>query len=347
MKHLIIGAGATLAEALAIGNSSEKCPPLIGNFARKMWVNYTPHPVLEEFLRHLGHIDLGDDPRELFYRLEFNGQTNVEQFMEFAWLNRQKKFEVNHDKIPPGYISGFRVTTPGATDDAALSIYGKFWDNMLYHGIGSPLQQYMIECFFENGKGWKPLKQSHVLISHLDPGDLVLNLNYDTVFELALEQMRISFCYSPNEPGANDVLVAKPHGSLNMVINNCKFKFGQPEWLGMPQPSGYLSYSGIIPPRLNKAYSQHPASAMILAPVQNRDPEAIIMWGVGLTESDADLVSLYRQWGRNVNTIDIINPSALVAGKVADLCNATVRHFPALVDWTRSQARETDAQQVV
>ena len=342
MKHLIIGAGATFAEAIAIGNPPEKCPPLIGNFAQKMWADYAPQPVLGEFLRHLGHTDLGDDPRELFYRLELKGQTNIEKFMEFAWVNRHRKFEVNHDKFPPGYISGLRVATPGRSDDTALSIHGEFWDNMLCHGIGSPLQLNMIECFYENGRGWKPLKQSHSLISHLDPGDLVLNLNYDTVFELALEQMGISFCYSPNDIGTNDVLVAKPHGSLNMVVNNREFKFGQPGWLGMPQLSGYLSYSGIIPPQLNKDYSQHPISAMILAPVQERRPEAIIMWGVGLTESDVDLVLLYRQWAKSAKTIDVINPSAEVAGKVSDLCKATVRHFPVLDNWTQSQLSETD-----
>ena len=49
MKHLIVGAGATFAEALALGNPTEKCPPLIRDFARKTWENYTPHPYLEEY----------------------------------------------------------------------------------------------------------------------------------------------------------------------------------------------------------------------------------------------------------------------------------------------------------
>ena len=42
MKHLIIGAGATLAEALSMGISREQCPPLIRDFARKTWLNYAP-----------------------------------------------------------------------------------------------------------------------------------------------------------------------------------------------------------------------------------------------------------------------------------------------------------------
>jgi hypothetical protein len=35
MKHLIIGAGATLGEALALGNASEVCPPAHSRFCAK------------------------------------------------------------------------------------------------------------------------------------------------------------------------------------------------------------------------------------------------------------------------------------------------------------------------
>ena len=55
VKHFIIGAGASLAEARALGNPPEFCPPLIRDFARKTWSNYTPHPVLEAYLRDLGY----------------------------------------------------------------------------------------------------------------------------------------------------------------------------------------------------------------------------------------------------------------------------------------------------
>jgi hypothetical protein len=66
MKHLVIGAGATFGEALALGNAPESCPPLIRDFARKTWSNYTPYPILEIYLRNLGYQDLPNDPRELF-----------------------------------------------------------------------------------------------------------------------------------------------------------------------------------------------------------------------------------------------------------------------------------------
>ena len=51
MKHLIVGAGATLAEALALGNARDICPPLMADFAKKTWSNHSPHPILEEYLK--------------------------------------------------------------------------------------------------------------------------------------------------------------------------------------------------------------------------------------------------------------------------------------------------------
>ena len=54
MRHLIIGAGATLAEALDHGCPPEFQPPLIRDFARKTWMNYSPHPVLEASSTNLG-----------------------------------------------------------------------------------------------------------------------------------------------------------------------------------------------------------------------------------------------------------------------------------------------------
>lgn len=169
----------------------------------------------------------------------------------------------------------------------------------------------------------------------LAPGDLVLSLNYDTVFELALQQANRPFSYSPNVPNGEDILVCKPHGSLNLVSNEKDFKFGQPEWLGMPQHQGYQSYSGLIPPRLNKSYSQHPIARMILEPVISRVPEQIVMWGVGLNESDADLTELYRGWVSQAREVEIINPSQDVADQVRALASCNIAHFSSVDDWER------------
>jgi hypothetical protein len=46
-------------------------------------------------------------------------------------------------------------------------------------------------------------------------------------------------------------------------------------------------------PRLNKTYDQHPIAKVILDAACNRHPRHIAMWGVGLTDSDADLIDLY------------------------------------------------------
>jgi hypothetical protein len=315
MKHLVVGAGATLGEALALGNVPEACPPLIRDFACKTWSNYTPHPILEIYLRKLGFQDLGHDPRELFYELEKRGVTNIERFMEFAWNNRGHELKVSGD-IPPGYISGLRmIEAGGSAVTVTASEEGGFWENLLYHGIGSPLSFLMSQCFFENGKGWKDLQLSKYVAARLEPADLILNLNYDTVFELSLNQLGRPFAYSPNQVAADQLLVCKPHGSLNMVANNAHFTFGQPEWLGMPQPADYRSYSGLIPPRINKHYAQHPIAHMILAPVHDRRPQAIVMWDVGLADSDADLIALYSRWSEHADVIDIINPIPDVAAK--------------------------------
>jgi len=75
MKHLVVGAGATLAEALALGNRWENCPPLISNFARKTWNDYTPSPYLDFYIKELGCWREVSDARELFYELEGAGLT--------------------------------------------------------------------------------------------------------------------------------------------------------------------------------------------------------------------------------------------------------------------------------
>lgn len=329
MKHLVVGAGATLAQALALGNRWEDCPPLISNFARKTWADYTPSPYLDFYIKELGFWKEVSDARELFYELETAGLTNIEKFMEFAWHNRHLKLEIG-EKRPPDYIAGLRISVG---DSAASQHEDGFWENLLYHGIGRPLADAMIVCFHRNGVGFLDLQLTKRVASPLKPGDLVLNLNYDTVFELALSQLSKPFKYAPNALRPDEILVCKPHGSLNMALNSQAFAFGQPEWLGMPQPAGFLSYSGLIPPRLNKAYEEHPIAKMILDPSRARRPQYLTMWGVGLAESDNDLISLYREWATGSAVVEIINPSEAVAQKARELFTCEVRHFESVDAW--------------
>jgi hypothetical protein len=329
VKHLIVGAGATFAEARALGNPVEACPPLIRDFARKTWANYSPHPYLEVYLRQLGYEKLGDDPRLLFFELEEKGITHIERFMEFVWENRNSNFKVS-EHPPAGYISGLHIRGGGSS---VIEKPATFWDDLLYNGIGNPLTFHMIQCFFENGVGWRSLNLTKSVASRFEPGDLVLNLNYDTTFELALEQLARPFAYAPGPANGNELLVCKPHGSLNMVTNDTGFTFGEPGWLGLPEPNGYRSYSGFMPPRLNKRYTQHPIAKMLLDSVRNRKPRQVAMWGVGLTDSDADLIALYSSWARRAGSVDIINPSEEVAQKAKALFRCEVRHYADVAQW--------------
>ena len=117
---------------------------------------------------------------------------------------------------------------------------------------------------------------------------------------MALEQLARPFAYSPNKPKANEPVVCKPHGSLNLITNDTSFTFGQPDWLGIPEPQGFNSFRGFIFPRINKSYEQHPIAKIMLGSIRGRHPKQVAMWGVGLTDSDADLLSLYTAWARRL-----------------------------------------------
>src|SRR5438045_8367335 len=131
MRHLIVGAGATLAEALHLGCPPQFHPPLIRGFARKTWMNYSPHPVLDAYLHELGHTELGDDPRELFFQLEAQGAANIEKFLEFTWVNRNRPWTPDLAKVPPGFISGLRIVEAGESSvQVAPDAAGGFWDNL-------------------------------------------------------------------------------------------------------------------------------------------------------------------------------------------------------------------------
>lgn len=298
-----------------------------------MWSNYNPHPILDAYLAELGIRDQRRDLRDVFFELEEKGTTNIERFMEFAWENRDRNFPISQE-LPPGYIYGVRIQAVSPTE---IKVGGgpppTFWENLLYHGLGNPLSFYMGRCFFENGAGWRSFDLTKSVAARLNAGDFVLNLNYDTVFEIALTQMPCAFAYSPNPPANDEIIVCKPHGSLNMVSDHENFSFGEPTWLGIPEDPKFRSFSGLIPPRLNKRYDQHPIAKVIFDSARHRRPQKFAMWGVGLTDSDADLVQLYSSWAKRAGSIDIINPASEVADKAKALFRCDVRHFETVSDW--------------
>jgi hypothetical protein len=341
MKHLVIGAGATYAEACALGVEPERRTPLMSNFARKTWSNYTPYPLLWAYLREeLGLTDLGTDPRELFFELEEQCKTNIEKFLEYAWVNRDRTIVLpEHERlesgyIPPGYISGLGLHqhVPGHPIPESKPDY---WSNFLYHGVGMPLSESIMFSFFVNGSGFADLKLSKQAASWLEPGDLVLSLNYDTIFEMALDQAKRPFVYAPELANAKQIKVCKPHGSLNLMVGEAGdfFTFGQADYLGAVQPPGMRSFMGLVPPTLNKQYARHPIAQRMVKSVKRRHPQEMTFWGLGFTESDADLFDLFRLWARSVKYIDVINPDRGVAPRIGAALARPYCQYDSLDAW--------------
>jgi hypothetical protein len=181
-----------------------------------------------------------------------------------------------------------------------------------------------------------PLKLSPLVAEKFNGGDVVLDLNYDTLFEIGAQQAGKKITFLPSAPPADALWVAKPHGSLNMVVNVEKrsFAFGELDWPGSPQPAdGARNYAGFIPPRFNKKFSDHPAANMILKPIWNLAPEFVTFWGVGFTKSDADLAELYARWCKVCRTIEVINPDRTVANSLKSEFGNKVNHFENVDEW--------------
>jgi hypothetical protein len=332
MRHFVIGAGATLAEAKALEVPKALWPPIISNFARKTWADYSPWPLLDLHLKEIGRWRDVPDSRELFYELEAAGVTNIERFMEFAWHNRHLRFEPP-DKLVPGYISGFGVSVGGYPHASQPPRQFEFWENLLHHGVGRPIMDAVVACFFENGVGFKNLALAQRIARRVKPEDLVINLNYDTVFEIALTQLGRRVTYVPAHNASADALVCKPHGSLNMTASETRFGFGPPDSIGALPPPGFAQFSGLIPPRLNKHYAEHPIAKLMFDAVRGRSAHCLTMWGVGLTESDADLIELYSGWTKSAHLVEIINPDPTIAHRARKLFDCEVAQYEGVDAW--------------
>lgn len=366
MRILVIGAGASIAEGLEAGNKFDDCLPVMSNFAKKLWWNFNPHPLLDHFLKSIGYTPPKEDSRPLFYELEESGITNVEKFFEYAWVNRNKSWflseydavknpgqaatlipvnkndevstftKLEGQALPDGFIRGFRSRYAGG-NKISIEPAGEltYWENMLYHGIGLPMGLILSNNFFVSGVGFKQLKVSQAVAQKITSSDIVINLNYDTVFEIALEQCAIPFQYSPQTRDYKSIYICKPHGSLNLVVqeDGSGFSFGQPMWLGTPEPPGGFSFQGIIPPRFAKSYEQNKISSMILDTLRHNKPRKITMWGIGLTESDVDLLSLYYAWTKRGASVEVINPDTSVAIKIQELLGCRVEHYMDHSEW--------------
>jgi hypothetical protein len=323
MRLLVVGAGASYAEAKHAGLPDEFCPPLMKDFAARMWRCYNSHYLLSAYLLELGH-DPGADARERFISIaKAKGpDINVERFFEFAYKYREW--------VPPGH-EHFHPASE--------------YENLLLHGILNPLSFLLVDGLFKNGVETTPLPLTQTVASHLQAGDTVLNLNYDTIFEIGAEQAGHELVFLPNKPLKPSLAISKPHGSMNLFVNmeRRSFWFARPLFAGSVQPSdGSRSYYGILPPRLNKQYVQHPVAQLIIEATEEIGPGHIIFWGIGLTDSDTDLLDLYRRWCQRADQVDFINPSFHDVERAKKLLGTDVQHYHDVTNWHQATRAASD-----
>jgi hypothetical protein len=327
---LIVGAGASLEECKRSGKYSgdkKRYLPLISNFCNKLF-NPTSQSLLLSTASYLDYhgiqydskllnlkagdkftgLDIARGPVGVFLQLEkADPKThNIEKLCEFVWLTFNKTIN--------------------------------FWDEFIYEGIYLKLFVLFTDQF--GAYLGRPMKAGTRVANQLIPGDVVINLNYDIVFDLALKQTKKNFCYAPkfNQELIN---VFKPHGSFNLYVNleNKKFYFEEPDKIygsvSISDQSGgcFSPYSGIVPPRLNKNYRQHYIASSILETGRPFHPKIITFWGIGLTESDIDLNIIYKEAALVAEAIEFINPDNKAYSKAVDLLGNRITHYHTLDEW--------------
>jgi hypothetical protein len=251
----------------------------------------------------------GENPITTFIRLEAlaDRKVDVEHFFEYAWRHR---------------------------DDS----YAGAWGDLLYGGVVNVLVDlFARNGFFENGVGWKQFSAYQALAKKLNPGDLVVNLNYEPLFERGARQAGCHFAYVPNSPKPTDFLVAKPHGSINLIVEKETFWFSEPDIIGsLMAPGEHMDeFRGIIPPRYGKSLEQHPIATIMFDSIRGCAPESVTFWGVGFTSSDADLTDAYKRWSERALKISLIHPNPTrVIHDAERLLNRSVLHFRQPEEWS-------------
>ena len=340
MRLLIIGAGASLEEATQSGNANAQPFPTIRNMG-SYWmvtglsacvhiacaayldskgITYNKK-VLELFTgdrESLAEEEGGNAPLQVFQKAAHDNPQdhNVETVCEFVWQNQGQRNK-------------------------------EFWASFAEHTVYLPLFGMQFEHFFENGVGWKQLRASHIVAKQLSSDDRIINLNYDTVFEIGAKQLGMRLSYFPNKQ-PNEVLIYKPHGSINLYVNPAHgdMYFVEPDEIygtfHLPDQRGgtFHPSHGIIPPRLNKSYAQHPVSAWILEDAGTMTPDVVTFWGVGLTSSDKDLEDFYIAACKKARRIEFINPDEEAYKKVCSITGTIVTWFQSLDAWATATTAE-------
>lgn len=205
----------------------------------------------------------------------------------------------------------------------------------MYHGLLRPLNFIIITGLLAANPHSK-LPLSERVASFLDPEDLALNLNYDLIFDVALKNIGREAVYSPHPRESGRIWAFKPHGSFHLAVNESKnlFYFGEVGFVGDSQSSdGAHNYLGFIPPRVEKSFSHHPFSQMIIAPLLDLRPEIVTFWGVGSPASDVDLFDAYKLLCSTAARIEYINPSKNDAERFQFLLGKKITHIEAVDEW--------------
>jgi hypothetical protein len=311
MRLLIVGAGASYAECKAAGLQDSQCMPLMKHLSRKLWSEFSPTPFLEKFLEEIGTPGPWKNPIEVFHELELKTPNLIEKFFAYAWAHR----------------------------DEFHTQYSRCWDDLMHHGLLNPLIHILVTGLLANNPANKlPLSESVTRL--LEPDDLVLNLNYDLIFDVALKNAGKEAVYSPNARQPGRIWAFKPHGSFHLAVNEEKksFYFSQVEFMGSAQPSdGARTYLGFIPPRFKKSFSQHPHAEMIIAPLLKFKPDIISFWGVGSPESDADLFEVYNSLCSTASRIEYVNPSEEDALRFEMLLGRKITHLKSVGQWLKTK----------
>jgi hypothetical protein len=138
------------------------------------------------------------------------------------------------------------------------------------------------------------------------------------------------------EHNNNSILLARPHGSLNMMVNEKEgyFAFGYASTWGGGTHAGNASLcASILPPRLNKNYRDNPIASSIINAASGFRPDTLTFWGLGFTESDIDLNKLYQTLAGNARTIELINPDSSIVPRLEQIVCRKVTHFPNVEKW--------------
>jgi hypothetical protein len=59
----------------------------------------------------------------------------------------------------------------------------------------------------------------------------------------------------------------------------------------------------------------------------------LTFWGIGLTDSDIDLLTVYREACDSADAVEFVNPSVSACATAARLLGRTVTHYPTLDKW--------------